>query len=143
LRLKKTFSDADRDRFLDESFEYLAKFFENSLDELQERNSSIETRFRRIDANTFTAGAYRNGQLVARCRIFLGSPIAERGIAYSHDDTGRSNSFNESFSPVADDQGLALQSIGFAPSMRCENRRFSMEGAAEAYWSLLIEPLQR
>ena len=37
LLLKKQFTEADRDRFLDESFEFMAKFFETSLDELQKR----------------------------------------------------------------------------------------------------------
>jgi hypothetical protein len=31
LRVAKRFTDQDRDRFLHDSFEYLAKFFENSL----------------------------------------------------------------------------------------------------------------
>jgi len=43
LRVRKEFTDRDRDRFLHESFEYLANFFENSLAELADRNPKIET----------------------------------------------------------------------------------------------------
>jgi len=32
-------------------FEYMAKFFENSLAELSKRNADIDGQFRRIDAN--------------------------------------------------------------------------------------------
>ena len=43
LRVKKTFSDADKDRYRDEAFEFIARFFEASLAELQRRNDGIET----------------------------------------------------------------------------------------------------
>ncbi|MCP3392343.1 hypothetical protein NLM27_26700 [Bradyrhizobium sp. CCGB12] len=59
LRLAKDFTDRDRDQFKHESFEYIAKFFENSLQELERRNLGIETDFRRIDANRFTAAVYK------------------------------------------------------------------------------------
>jgi len=144
LRLNKTFTEADKDRFLDEAFEYLAKFFENSLDELGRRNEGVETRFKRIDSNTFTSIAYRNGEPVARCRIFLGSPMINRGIAYSNDDAGAGNAFNESLSAVAEEQSIALQPLGLAMSVHGgSTRNLTMEGAAEAYWGLFIAPMQR
>lgn len=34
LRLKKTLSEADQDRFTDEAYDFMAKFFEGSLGEL-------------------------------------------------------------------------------------------------------------
>ena len=43
LRIKREFSDIDRSRFLSETLEYLANFFENSLMELESRASGIET----------------------------------------------------------------------------------------------------
>jgi hypothetical protein len=139
LRLKRTFSDADADRFLDDCFEYMANYFENSLQELQRRNAGIETRFKRVDSQQFTASIYRGGAATARCRIFLGSPMLTRAIAYSNDDRGLSNGFNESVSVVADDQSLALQSLGFARA----RQHLTAEGAAEFFWSLLMAPLQR
>src|SRR2546422_4791739 len=51
----KSFTEADRDRFLDDAFEFMVRFFENSLAELEKRNSGIETDFKRIDAHQFTA----------------------------------------------------------------------------------------
>jgi len=41
LRLPRSFTDADKDRFRDEAFDYIAKYFENSLAELSERNVGI------------------------------------------------------------------------------------------------------
>ena len=61
LRVKQNFSDHEKDRFLEDTFEYIARYFEGSLAEMSERNSHLQTRFRRIDANSFTAAAYVDG----------------------------------------------------------------------------------
>jgi hypothetical protein len=145
LRLAKTFSERDRDRFKVESFEYITRFFETSLDELEARNPGIEGSFRRVDANRFTASIYRAGQAVARCTIFIGSSMLGDGIAFAHGETNSSNSLNENLSIVADEQSIFLRSMGMAgfSRQRGEEAKLSQEGAAELYWGLLIAPLQQ
>ncbi|MEM9238859.1 MAG: toll/interleukin-1 receptor domain-containing protein [Pseudomonadota bacterium] len=81
LRVSKSFTDRDRDAFLHEAFDYMAKYFENSLTELESRNPEIEGAFRRIDANRFTAVCYRGGKKVSACTIFTGSEHFG-GLAY-------------------------------------------------------------
>jgi|SRR5882724_3322312 len=71
LRVKKTFSDRNKDKFLKESFDYVANYFEGSLKELKLRNQEIETDFTRIDARRFSAVVYRNGKAASRCTITL------------------------------------------------------------------------
>ena len=44
LRIKKTFSDEEKDQYEADTFEYIAKYFENSMNELSNRNSSISFR---------------------------------------------------------------------------------------------------
>jgi hypothetical protein len=58
--MRKTFTELDRDRFHDEAFDFMARFFENSLSELETRHPGIETAFKRIDARRFTASVYRS-----------------------------------------------------------------------------------
>jgi hypothetical protein len=142
LRLKKKFTEADRDAFLHETFEYMAAYFENSLGELEARNQSIKTKYRRLDANRFTGVIYENGKAVARCKIVLGGMFG-RGISFSCNDQASDGSSNENLSVEATDQGLYMEPLGFAAMARRENSHLSAEGAAEHYWSLLIEPLQR
>jgi len=55
LALAKAFTEQDKDRFKRDSFEYMARFFENSLGELAARNEGIEGDFRRVDADRFVA----------------------------------------------------------------------------------------
>jgi hypothetical protein len=144
LRVTKRFTDHDKDRFLQEAFEYIAKFFENTLTELTNRKPDIEGKFRRIDANRFTAVAYRDGEAVARCSIRLGEGGFTGGISYSHiNDSASSNSFNESLSVENDDQALYLKPLGMSMRHANSEGKLSPEGGAEFYWSLFIEPLQR
>jgi hypothetical protein len=146
LRVKKTFTDREKDQFQAEAFEYVANFFEQSLTELKVRNSAIETEFRRIDANRFTSTVYVNGAEATHCRIWLGGRGSfSGGIAFK---SGRSfndndNSFNESLSVSDDGHTMFLQSIGFAVSSFGDNKKMTLEGAGEFYWELFIRPLQR
>lgn len=146
LRVTKRFTDRDKDRFLHDAFEYLARFFENSLDELANRNAGIEGQFRRIDANRFTAVVYRDGHAVARCTIFMeGHSGLSNGISYSNSDAGVTNSYNENLSVQSDDQTLYLRALGMSSLRRgnSESAKLTPQGAAELYWELFIEPLQR
>jgi TIR domain len=144
LRLAKTFTERDKDAFKLDSFEYMAKFFENSLGELQTRNDGVEGTFRRIDANRFSAVIYRNGKAITRCTVFMGSHSFIDGIAYSANDTPDSNSFNECLAVHFDDQMLFLKGMGMGSYMRQQTEaKLSQEGASELYWGMLVEPLQR
>ena len=143
LRIRKEFSDVDRDSFLDEAFEYMARFFESSLEELEKRHSDLQTKSKRIDAQTFTAVIYQNGKAVARCGIRLGGSRGfGDGITFSHDDSASANSFNESLSIEVTEQALFLRPLGMGWSGE-KKSQLTFDGAAEYYWEMLMAPLQR
>lgn len=143
LRLAKTFTDRDRDRFKIESFEYISNYFQNSLSELGERNSGIAGDFRRIDGNRFTASIYRDGKAIARCTVFTGGgSFIGKGIAYLNGESTTTDSYNENLSVDADEQALFLRPHGMSMRGQIEGK-LSQEGAAEFYWNILIEPLQQ
>ena len=142
LRIRQEFSQADKDRFLLEAFDYMSKFFEGSLGELQLRNDGIETRHRIVDGNTFTAAVYRNGAKAASCTVRLGG-MFDGGISFSEGDGSQATGFNEQVTVDHDDQALFLSPLGF-PHVRTvnNNSKLTYEGAAEYYWELLLRPLQ-
>jgi hypothetical protein len=142
LRVRKTFTEHDKDQFLDGTFEFMARFFENSLGELKARNGDLETRFKRVDATRFGASIYRNGDAIAHCQIRLGGQLG--GITFSYGKNISDNSFNESMSVEVGEQSLTLRALGMQMHGRVSaDRHLSQEGAAEYYWDLFIEPLQR
>jgi hypothetical protein len=146
LRIKKEFSDRELDRFLSESYEYIANFFEGSLQELERRNPEIETAFRRIDANHFTAKVYLQGKQKCGCKIWLGGRRGfVGGIAYRVNDSLSDylddNSFNESVNVTNDGYALFLKPLGMQ-RMGQDNEMLTQEGAAEYFWGLLMSSLQ-
>lgn len=141
LALTKTFSQLDKDRFQVDTYEYIARFFENSLSELQARNPGYEGVFRRIDSNRFQVAVYRDGQAVARATIFAGGQFGP-GIYYRRGESLQTNSWNEMLTVNADDQSLYISSTGMS-SFGQQGRKLSQEGAAEMLWELMLAPLQR
>ena len=141
LRMAKSFTQLDKDCFLLDSFEYIARYFENSLVELQARNQGYEGVFRRIDANRFSANIYKDGHGVAKSTVFTGGQLGA-GIYYSHGDSFAGSSYNEALTVDTDDQSLYLKTFGMAFHTR-QDQKLSQEGGAETLWSLLIAPLQR
>jgi hypothetical protein len=142
LRVKKTFNEADRDRFLDDGFDFMARFFEASAAELDARDADIEARFKRIYANKFTASVYRQGKAISRCKIALGGMFGT-GISFSYNDDPSDNATNENLNVDNDDQNLFFKPLGMAHFGRNDSKNLTFEGAAEYYWALFIEPLQR
>jgi hypothetical protein len=146
LRIRKNFSDHDRDTFLAESFEYIANFFENSLVELSNRNSEVKAVFRRIDANRFTAVIYVSGKAVTECCILLGGHTFEKNnILYSFNASSSGTSFNESISIRDDGYALFWQPLGLPALGGRQDAKnlLTQQGAAEYFWSLLINRLQQ
>lgn len=140
LRVRKSFTDRDKDKFLEGAFEFIAKFFEGSLDEIAKRNPGIEGNFRRVDANRFIAVIYEGGQASSRCRISCGGRRSfMSGITYSMSDSLDENSYNEQLSVEDDGYTLNLRPLGM---MMQSKELLSVEGAAEFYWGMFVKPLQ-
>lgn len=143
LRIKKEFSDYDRDKFMSNAFEYMAKFFENSLKELTARNIEIKYDYKRIDSDSFIATLYSNGKEISSCKIRLNSKKDYLGgITYSHGGV-YDNSINASLDVKDDGHILYLSSQYNCMGFDSESQKLSFQGASEYYWSQFIEPLQR
>jgi hypothetical protein len=145
LRIKRTFSDHEEDVFLDGAFNFVCNYFEGSLDELQRRNSNIQTRAIRVDRCHFTAKIYLDGKEICGCKIWYGGKRAfPGGLVYSNNaDAMSDNSYNESLSVENDGYTLYLKPLGMPSFGTRAKEQLTEEGAAEYLWSLLIGPLQR
>ncbi len=141
LLVRKSFTDRERHRFRDDAFEFASKFFEASLAELEQRNApTIETQFKRVDAERFTAIIYKQGKVASQCGIRLENSRFGGGILYSSDPN--SSGYNENFSVADNGTSMFLTSSGMAISSSRDGE-YSPQGMAEALWTMLIQPLQR
>jgi len=142
LRVRKQFTDLDKDRFRHEGFEFIAKFFEGSVNELVDRNPSLDQTFRRIDANRFTAAIYQNGDKVCKGAASLSSHSwSSESIEYVMTDDPGSGTMNEAVYVKADEQSMYFEAIGMQ-SFGQRGEKLTPQGAAELFWSLFIQPLQ-
>lgn len=141
MRVKKNFTDYDKDKFKKEAFVYMTKYFKNSLEELSLRNPDIKHMFDE-EENSFCVRIYRGGNEVTSCTVV--NRIDENswgGITYSH---GRSRSgINASLNVEDDGYALYMSSqFGFVGmSEGCD--KMTEQGASEYYWGMLIEALQQ
>lgn len=143
LRVKREFTDRDRDKYIDDGFAYISNFFENSLNELSSRHANLEYRFKQDGDTSFTAAIYIAGQKRTSCRIWSQGRNAFGGdIAYSASDSGSGSGFNESMSVADDGYTLGFRPMGMGMVRRQSEGLLTPHGAAEYYWGLLVGPLQ-
>ncbi len=142
LSIRKTITDADRHSFLEGGFDLMARFFEESLAELERRNPGVEGRLRRNGADTFSARAFIEGKQAAQCRIALGGMMMGKTISFSHDANAQPGSANEILSVREDADGLSFHSMGSSSMSGQKPAGMSAQGAAELLWSLFIGSMQ-
>jgi len=143
LRVSKQFTDLDKDRFLHDGFQYIAKFFDNSVKELVRRNPDLKYNFRRVDANSFAATVYRAGKRICAGSATIGGGLMGRsGIQYSMTDSPMQGGMNEAIYVKADQQALYFEPLG-VQSFGRDREKLTHQGAAEFFWSIFVGPLQR
>jgi hypothetical protein len=145
LRIKKQFTEQDRDGFLEGAFEVVAKYFQDALAELPSEAPGFTGKFKRVNADHFTAVIYRDGKNVGQCGIRLGGlgRTFNNQIIFSNDPSS-TNSMNEGVSVADDGEQLFLKSMGISSlTMPRQKDRLTPHEAAELFWGILIRPLQR
>lgn len=142
LRVKRTFSDQERDQARTGCFEFVAKYFSNSLNELKQRSSQIDVDFRRIDTKSFEATIYANGKRQSACGIWIASGHFGGDIVFSYNGV-TPNSYNESMSIDDDGFTLGFKPMAMASQESKTNGFLNFEGVAEYFWDMLIRPLQQ
>ncbi|MFZ1873177.1 MAG: toll/interleukin-1 receptor domain-containing protein [Chania sp.] len=144
LSLPKSFTDLDKDRACREGFEYVARFFENSLAELKKRHAGLEVDFYQRDADSFNCAVYINGSKVGQCGIWRGSRNMGLGdICYSQNGVSH-NSCNESLRVADNGQILGFRPVmGFLGSRGSQDSLLTNEGMAEHLWDMFFNSIQQ
>jgi hypothetical protein len=142
LRIKKTFTDLEKDEFEIEAFEFISNFFKSSSKDLEDNNPHVKTKFRGIDANQFTVTIYIDNSQANVCSIRLNNDRdLGQGITYSHGRTSR-NDISDSVLVTDDGYQLFLKQSGFY-SYSNENKLLTSQEAAEYFWEKFVSPLQQ
>jgi transcriptional regulator with XRE-family HTH domain len=136
-KIKKTFSQRDRDRFLRVAFEFIKHYFQDALTQLEAHYADIETDFIEVHTQKFVSRVYLQGSLKSQCKIWVGRPLSSESINYSEGmfDVNNDNSLNGYI--IVDDDGsdLGLKIANFGLSFSSPTLALSSpEQAAEQLW---------
>ncbi|KHT31727.1 toll/interleukin-1 receptor domain-containing protein [Pectobacterium carotovorum] len=144
LSLPKVFTDLDKDRACREGFEYVARYFENSLTELKKRHAGLDVDFHQRDTDSFTCAVYINGSKVGQCGIWRGHRHMGLGdICYSQSGVTH-NSCNESLSIADNGQLIGFRPMmGFLGSRSSQNSLLTNEGTAAHLWDMFFNSIQQ
>jgi hypothetical protein len=148
-KIRRAATDVEKRRFLKQSFDAIARYFEHALAEMAQQTNSMEFDFQRVTANEVTAEIFLNGKSASACRIWLGGSFSENAISYAE---GRlhfgNNSCNEMLSLSEESGDLAFSSLmgagfGFGRSAEHLNlKQLAPEQAAEYLWRRLVGRLE-
>ncbi len=134
-----------KDQFVIDTFDYITRFFEGSLRELPDRNpgAELETHFEKVDSGTFSAAIYRRGKKASECTITRKHTMMG-DIAFSRSMKVPTNSVGDALNLQDKDGRLCFKPMmsGFHQTNRLDGD-LGMEGAAQYYWNIFFEPLQR
>ena len=144
LVVKKRFTQQERDDYLEGAFETIATFFKDTLAGLPSESPGFSGKFRRVNANHFTAVVYRDGDKVAQCGVRLGGGgVFNNQIVYS-ENPDSTNSMNEGVSVADDGEQMFLKAVGMSSMIRPQKKdRLSPHDAAELFWGMLTWRLQQ
>ena len=144
-KIKKQFSQRDKDLFLRNSFVVVKNYFQNALQELGRHYKEVETDFAEVHNFKFLSTIYVQGEIANKCKIWIGGYASSDAIAYQSGqfNSDSDNSYNDILS-VDDDK----ESLGFGPSgmwfgsqQYDRDKLLSAERAAEYLWLRFTDSL--
>ncbi len=146
-KIRRDFSDMERDRFLITAFRDIQDFFDRSLSALKKQEANlIETDIEKISSTKFIASIHVNGKTRCRCKIwiggkrFFGNRNREIGYVSGDFDTQDDSSYNESLSVSDDGYVLYLQALGIF--VRGDEDTLSAMEAAKKLWKNFIREIE-
>jgi hypothetical protein len=145
-KIKKTFSQRDRDLFLRTAFTVVKQYFKNALDELNRHYQEVETDFAEVHNFKFVCTIYVRGEVANRCKIWLGGYTSSDSIAYQEGQHSidSDNSYNDMLSVGDNEHVLGFKTSNFliAGQKYSEKDILTTEQAAEYLWRRFTDGLK-
>jgi len=139
-RIRKQFSDREKDVFLRTAFEMIQQYFKDALNKLREQDHDVETEFTVLNPMKISASVYVQGELKNQCVIWLGSSFGGNQICYREGrniNVQNDHSLNDWLSVETDEYSLYLRPGGlgfFQHEQRVDPRK-----GAEYLWKRFTE----
>jgi nucleoside phosphorylase len=144
-RVKKRFSQLEKDRYLGEAFELVKQAFREALSEMERRYEDVETDFSEIHNLKFVAKIYVQGDLQNQCKIWVGGLLSPDTIYYSEGriDINQDNAWNDSITVEDDGFEMCLRLSNMWLGHPLETRDVDGAGGAGYLWRRFSSSLER
>lgn len=142
-KLKKQFSQRDRDLFLRQAFIKIRDYFRSALTQLERHNNEVETDVSDEGTSKFITTIYIRGEVAQRCKIWLGGLISSDSIAYleGRSNLDSDNSMNDWLSVRDNEETLGFQPSGMSFGIPQSSNLLTAEQAAEYLWRRFTQRL--
>ncbi|MFQ5788460.1 MAG: TIR domain-containing protein [Thermodesulfobacteriota bacterium] len=141
-KIRKKFTQRDKDKFLKSSFALLRTYFQKALSNLQTQNDDVETDFTEIHNFKFVCTIYLNGDVANKCKIWIGGLLSNDTIAYYEGNFGfdNDNSYNDWLNVCNEgiDLGLKASGVTWSGLSDEKDKILAPEKAAEYLWLRFI-----
>lgn len=145
-QIARTYTQLDKDRFVENAFSIIRDYFRQALNELKSRYSGADTDLKEINAEKFVARIYILGQLRCMCKIWLGNTFGSQSIQYaegSQIDINYDNSMNDYLTVDQIKSGLRLKLSAFGIGIKKPDQDVvPPELAAEYLWVRFTSSIQ-
>ncbi|MEJ2093191.1 MAG: TIR domain-containing protein [Syntrophobacterales bacterium] len=142
-KLKKSFTDKDKNQFLRNSFEMIVGLIEESLKKTNKEYPQLEFDFDRVSTRKSIFTIYDSGNELTRFKLWISGSIGSDSIRFSY---GRviedDNSYNESFSIEENDVELKLKPLGMLSHGSDRDKSMSPEEVNEYLLKIIWERFQ-
>lgn len=137
-KIKKQFTQRDKDLFLHNAFTVVRQYFQRGLKELAANYEDVDTDFIEVHNLKFLATIYVRGEVASRCKIWLGGIASSDAIAYHSGqfNIDNDNSFNDILSVTHNNQTLGFSTSGMWSGGQDYSKEeiLSAERVAEYLW---------
>lgn len=143
-KIKKTFTQLEKDRFTKEGFGFILTYFKKGIERIRTLGEGLDADLLEVGELKFVAKLYRNGDVASQCKIWMGGAFSQNSICYSESfhDIHSDNSYNDWL--TIEDDGYRLF---FKPSgmwfRSSEDAEKALDGqqAAVYFWQRFTGPL--
>lgn len=136
-RIKKTFTQLDKDRFSKDGFSYIMNYFKQGIEKVSRAGDGLDGDFTEVGPLKFVAKIYHNGNVASQCKIWMGGVFSQEQICYSENfyDINNDSSMNDWLSATSDGFFLFFEpsGMGFGYSQRGD-KKLDEKQAAEYLW---------
>lgn len=143
-KVRREFTQRDRDKFLQEAFTAVESYLQAALETLEQETDEVQTDFTTIHKFKFICKIYIRGEMKNRCKIWLGGIHGSNSIAYHEGESSidSDSSMNDWLTGKEDGHRLGFEASGmWRRDEYSEKKLLTVEEAAEYLWQRLTDRL--